>query len=98
MQAGAELLERDTLRRDSKLETYRRAAAALCEITIAECSGTALERMRDGFHSERFLGDLSSGFRAGRRGCAPTQHRATADACRSVAHGTEKMVRIARER
>jgi len=59
MRAGAERLERYTLLRDSKLWTCRRATAALCEFVIAECSGTALERMRDGFHSEKYLGDLS---------------------------------------
>src|SRR5260370_3003802 len=59
MRAGAELLERYTLLRDWKLWTCRRATAAVCEFVIAECSGTALERMRDGFHSEKYLGDLS---------------------------------------
>ncbi len=97
MQAGADHLERDTLRHDSKLGTYWCAAAALCEITIAECSGTALARMRDGFG--KISGRFEFVFRARRRSCASTgQHGATADACRSVAHGTEKMVRIARER
>jgi len=37
MRAGAERLERETLRRDSKLWTCRRAAAALCEFAIAQC-------------------------------------------------------------
>jgi len=34
-----ERLERDTLRRDSKLWTYRRATAALCEFAIAVGTG-----------------------------------------------------------
>jgi hypothetical protein len=42
MRAGAERLERDTLRRDSKLWTYRRATAALCEFAIAV--GTAFPK------------------------------------------------------
>jgi hypothetical protein len=45
MQAGADHLERDPLRRDSKLGTYRRATVALCEAAPRQGS-TGQRRMR----------------------------------------------------
>ena len=97
MRAGAERLERETLRRDSKLWTCRRAAAALCEFAIAQCPALFLSECETA-SIQKISGRFEFAFRARRRRCASTRQRGTtADACRSVAHGTEKIVRIARE-
>src|SRR6266702_4879436 len=74
MRAGAERLERETLRRDSKLWTCRRAAAALCEFAIAQCPALFLSECETA-SIQKISGRFEFAFRARRRRCASTRQR-----------------------